>query len=185
MTVFEPFDCLTSADRTFLENVGFGTTVKSPFDCVHHAFEHQAYSHPDAIAVIDFEHQISYRDLDRQSNCLAAQLRAIGIGPHSRVCILVERSIHMIIGILGVLKAGAAYVPLDGNIVSSAGLAHIVADSDASVILVLRKFAARVSGTPVICLEDVICQCAPGRSCQKPEDHSSAEDTVYIIYTSG
>lgn len=185
MTFFEPFNCLTSADRNFLETAGFGTTVTPPFDCVHHAFEHQANHHPDAIAVIDYEKQISYRDLDRQSNCLATQLRLIGIGPNSRVCILVERSIHMIIGILGVLKAGAAYIPLDGNIVSSTGIEHIVTDSDASVILVLHQFADRVSDKPVLCLEDIICQCAPGTGCQKPEDRSSPDDSVYIIYTSG
>lgn len=185
MNAFGPLDCLTSVDKTFFESVGFGPTIRSPFECVHHAFEHHAITHPDALAVIDFSHQITYIELERQANCLARQLRAAGIGPNARVCILVERCINMVVGILAVLKAGAAYVPLDGNVVSDATLKHVLADSGASVVLVLRKFAPRVSGTPVLCLEDVVCKCDLGSHCEKPLDESSPDDSVYVIYTSG
>lgn len=84
---------------------------------------------------------------------------------------------------MAALKAGASYVPLDGNIVSSQSLDHVLDDSAADVVLVLRKFESRLTRTPTICLDDFECQCST--KCSKPADSSSAEDSAYVIYTSG
>ncbi|KAG5644217.1 hypothetical protein DXG03_008812 [Asterophora parasitica] len=176
---------LAHIDRQLFSHFGLGEAVKPHFECVHHAFEHHARQHPYTYAVEDFEHKISYVELDRQANCLATHLRSKGIGPGARVCLLVERSILMVVGILGVLKAGAAYVPLDGNVVADKTLNHALKDSGSSLVLVLRKFIHRVGETPILCLEDTICDSPYSTHCGKPEDLATTTDSAYIIYTSG
>lgn len=178
---------LSPADKALFFEFGIGTTFPSPFKCVHHAFEFYAQAQPAAIAVEDIQQSITYSELERQANCLASRLRSMGVGvdTNSRVCLLVERSILMVVGILAILKAGAAYVPLDGNIVSDSTLRHALKDSGSSIALVLRKFAHRVPETPNVCLEDSICQDATSVHCVKPQDSTKSSDGVYVIYTSG
>lgn len=176
---------LSHPDRQLFTHFGLGEAVEQPFECVHHAFEHHASQRPYDYAVEDFENKISFVELNRQANCLATHLRSKGIGPGFRVCLLVERSILMVVGILGVLKAGAAYVPLDGNVVADKTLNHALKDSGSSLVLVLRKFIDRVGETPIMCLEDTICDSPYSTHCRKPEDLAKHTDSAYIIYTSG
>ncbi|KAJ7644140.1 nonribosomal peptide synthetase 12 [Roridomyces roridus] len=177
-------DALSVTDKLCFAQFGFAPTVQPPFQCVHHAFRFHAGNNPHAIAVEDVSDAITYADLDRQSDCLTARLRASDIGPGSRVCLLVERSISMVVGILGILKTGAAYVPCDGKIVSDKSLEHIIKDSGSKIVLTLTKFSHRVSGMPTILL-DVPCQCTVDNYCPRPEDRSQPQDSVYVIYTSG
>jgi amino acid adenylation domain-containing protein len=81
--------------------------------CLHHLFESRADRAPEAPAVTVGEERLSYGDLDRRANQLACHLRANGVQPGDRIALLLERSVEMVIAILAVLKAGAAYVPLD------------------------------------------------------------------------
>lgn len=178
-------DQLSPSDQTTFFKFGVGASIAPPFECVHHAFEFHAFSQPDAIAVEDFENKITYAELDRQANCLATYLRAQGVAPDSRLCFLSERSIPMVVGILGILKAGAAYVPLDGNIVSDSTLKHALIGSESKNVLVLKKFAHRVDGYRIICVEDIICATLDVSHCIKPEDLSQTNHGAYVIYTSG
>lgn len=174
---------LSPHDASLFVRFGIGRREPLPFQCVHHAFEHQAAQSPDAIAVEHFEDAITYGELDHKANALAHRLRAMGIRPGSRVCLLVQRSIPMVIGIMSILKAGAAYVPLDGSIVTQSTLEFVLKDSEAAVVLALSEYVPRVSNTPVIDLEQAISATAEIQD--KPEDLSSPTDSVYIIYTSG
>ncbi|GLB38322.1 putative adenylate-forming reductase, a natural product biosynthesis enzyme that resembles non-ribosomal peptide synthetases, yet serves to modify one substrate, rather than to condense two or more building blocks [Lyophyllum shimeji] len=185
--VFSPdaLDRLPPDDRGLFSSYGLGERLEPPFACVHHAFEFFALGHPDLIAVEDFQRKATYAELDRQANCLAARLRTTGVTSRARVCLLAERSIIMVVGILGVLKAGAAYVPLDGNVVSDSTLRHALNDSGAFLVLAQRKFTERVSGVLTISLEDSICDEPSASHCLKPEDLSTTSDSAYIIYTSG
>ncbi|KAJ6508780.1 nonribosomal peptide synthetase 12 [Mycena sanguinolenta] len=186
-------DALTAVDKVRFSQLGWGPTLRSPFQCVHYAFASNSASHPDTIAVEDVSGSdtITFAQLDQQSNCLASRLRVdFGVGPGSRVCLLVERSISMVIGILGILKAGAAYVPCDAKVVSDKALDHILKDSESKVAITLGKFAHRLSGLSlpleVIFLDGPPCTCSTGDAlCQTPEDRSSPDDSVYVIYTSG
>ncbi|KAH9922827.1 nonribosomal peptide synthetase 12 [Epithele typhae] len=173
---------LSLEDQEQFVRYSFGPRQSSPFSCVHHAFEHHAATQPDAVAVEHLGESITYGELDRQANVLAHHLRASGVRPGVRVCLLVARGVLMVVGIMAVLKAGGAYVPLDGAIVTQSTLEHVLRDSDAKVVLTLREYVHRVSGTPVMCLEDVP-QLAQNVS--KPEDVSAPTDSIYIIYTSG
>ncbi|KAF7365210.1 Nonribosomal peptide synthetase 12 [Mycena venus] len=181
-------DALSAVDKLRFSQYGCGPTSTPPFQCVHHAFSFHSALHPDDLAVQDVSDAITFTQLDRQSTCLASRLRVEGVGPGSRVCLLVERSISMVVGILGILKAGAAYVPCDGKVVSDTSLEHILKDSESKVVITLGKFFHRVSASklPVIFLDKPPpCACSTGNLCSKPEDRSSPDDSVYVIYTSG
>ncbi|KAK7048367.1 Nonribosomal peptide synthetase 12 [Favolaschia claudopus] len=190
MHIAPALEGLTAADKSLLSHFQYGVKATPPFSCVHHAFASHATTIPEAIAVQDVSDAITFSQLDQQSNCLAARLRGQGVGPGSRVCLLVERSIPMVAGILGILKVGAAYVPLDGKVVSDKSLEHILKDAESQVVVTLNKFSQRVSTLPLGCavifLDGPPCPCsAAGSCCLKPEDRSSGDDSVYVIYTSG
>jgi non-ribosomal peptide synthetase component F len=177
---------LSLGDKQLFNQFGLGDREKPAFDLVHVAFEHYAQLYPENIAVEDVNGQkITYQELDRQSNCLSATLHSRGVKPGSRVCLLVERSIYMVIGILGILKAGGAYVPLDGNVVADKTLNHALKDSGSSLALVQRKFLKRVESLPCLSLEDVIHETHLETHCNKPKNKSKTSDSAYIIYTSG
>jgi non-ribosomal peptide synthetase component F len=90
------------------------TATEYPRDaCLHQIFERHAQQTPDAVAIVDGEHVLSYAELNRQANQLAQRLRAAGIRKGDLVAICLERSASLIAGLLGILKAGAGYVPLD------------------------------------------------------------------------
>ena len=82
---------------------------------VHQLFEEQVKKTPDSIAVVFEDEQVTYRELNTRANQLAHYLSALGVAPERLVAICLERSVEMIVSILAVLKAGAAYVPIDPN----------------------------------------------------------------------
>ena len=180
---------LSPEDQRLFVEFGVAETQSIPFKCVHHAFEHHAASSPEAIAVEHLNSSITYAELDHKANFLANNLRALGVQPGKRVCLLVQRSIPMVIGILATLKAGGQYVPLDGGIVTQSTLDFVLEDSGAAVVLVLQEFAHRVNATPtrrVVELEAILQRCDEnGADCSKPIDLSTPSDGVYVIYTSG
>lgn len=97
---------LSEGDQQLFSQFGVGTPNAAPFECLHHAFEHHVLVQPNAIAVEHLSESLTYADLDSRANRLAHRLRTLGIVPGMRVCLLVQRSIHMVIGILAILKAG-------------------------------------------------------------------------------
>ncbi|KAG2001812.1 nonribosomal peptide synthetase 12 [Coprinopsis cinerea AmutBmut pab1-1] len=178
---------LSATDRALFWKYGVGAEVSVLFQCVHHAFEFHAKSNPQLTAVDELGTTLSYGELDRRANCLASRLRSVGVVQGSRVCMLVERAVTLPVAVLGILKAGAAYIPLDGNIVSDSTLKHALVDSGSTVALTLRKFEHRLEGAPVpvVFLDDAICPSYNPSHCVKPRDTTTSKDSVYIIYTSG
>lgn len=83
------------------------------FSLLHEAFERHARSQPAAVAVVIGRQRVSYGELDERANRLAQHLRALDIGSGDRVALCVPRDVHLYVGLLGILKSGAAYVPLD------------------------------------------------------------------------
>lgn len=176
---------LSSTDQALFSKFGLGDTVERPFECIHHAFEFRARDQPDSIAVQDLDDKTTYAELDHQANSIANRLRKLGVAPNSRVGLLVERSIFMAIGILAILKTGAAYVPLDGNDVSDYSLNYAIQDSGSNIVLVQSKFASRVTNASAVCLEDSICTNSSSTHCRKTQDLAAGEDSACIIYTQG
>ena len=180
---FSALQRLSAEDTSLFYRFGFGQRIESPYRCIHHAFEHHAAQHPDAIAVEHLGSTITYSELDGRANALAHRLRSMGVKPGARVCLLVQRSIPMVVGIVAILKAGAAYVPLDGGIVTDSTLAFVLKNSQASLVLALADYMHRVSDLPLINLNDVMA--SSDSTTAKPQDLSSPDDSAYIIYTSG
>ncbi|PPR06777.1 hypothetical protein CVT24_011277 [Panaeolus cyanescens] len=176
---------LSASDKALFYQFGMGPIINAPFNVVHHAFEHYARQQPDAIAVEDFEEKITYGELDRRANCLAATLRERGVVPDSRLCFVTERSISLVVGILAILKAGAAYVPLDGNIVSESTLKTAWRGSETPLVLILKKFVHRLPESQPIIYDEVICESHNLEHCIKPHERASENHGCYVIYTSG
>jgi non-ribosomal peptide synthetase component F len=180
---------LTPADQVLFYRYGLGPERPVPFSVIHHAFEAQARAQPNAIAVehISFNHSLTYHQLDVQANRLARRLRALGIAPGKRVCILVKRSIYLIVALLAVLKSGGQYVPLDAVTITDTALNYVLDNAEPSAILVMDEFAHRLhSKVPTLILEDVILADENSDAdATKPEDTTSPSDGVYVVYTSG
>ena len=110
------------------------TAEEAPVTCVHSLVEAQVERTPDAIAVVFGEQQLTYVELNARANQLAHTLIGMGVGPDDRVGLCVERSVEMAVALLAILKAGAAYVPMDPAFPSKR-LEHMVAASGAKVLL--------------------------------------------------
>src|SRR5262249_38891939 len=106
-------------------------------------FERQVESRPEAVAVIYEDQQLSYREVNARANRLAHYMRRLGVGPERRVAICVERSPELMVGILAVLKAGAAYVPLDPAYPVER-LSYMLEDSAPPVVLTEAGAQARI-----------------------------------------
>src|SRR5262249_50707492 len=106
--------------------------------CIHHLFEAQARRTPDATAARMEHSQISYRELNLRANRLAHYLRKRGVGLDVRVGLYTERSLDTLVGVLGILKAGAAYVPFDTSYPAER-LAYLVKDSQVEVVVTHRS----------------------------------------------
>ena len=140
---------------------------------------------PDAIAIVDGSTRLTYADLDRQSNQLAAHLKEAGAGPECCVGVLMERSAQFVVSILSVLKAGAAYLPLDSS-TPSERVAFILSDAQAPLLLTHRGKAAHVSAGPwqVIDLDGDARRIA-ARPLAPLSIEPAPDDLAYVIYTSG
>ena len=156
-----------------------------PARCVHELFEEQVERTPDAIAVVLEDEQLSYGELDRRANQLARYLGTLGVGPEGRVGICVEPSLDMIVGVLGVLKAGAAYVPLDPQ--SPRERSELAVEDAAVRVLLTQQRWLEVSplqGGPVVCLDrdwELIARQEP----TPRESGVTPGNLAYVIYTSG
>src|SRR4029079_11826854 len=106
-------------------------------------FAAQALRTPDAVAVIFEERVLSYAELEAHANALAHHLQSLGAGPETVVGLLLERSPEMVIGLIGILKAGAAYLPLDPNYPHER-LAEMILDAGLRVVLTQSAFEAAV-----------------------------------------
>jgi amino acid adenylation domain-containing protein len=150
---------------------------------LHARFEEVVAATPEAIAVECGAARWSYAELNRQANAIAHRLMEVGVGPGSSVGICAERSLDLIAGLVGILKTGACYVPLDPAY-PPARLSAILEDASPSAIL--AESAVRVSlpasDTPVLPLGDGVD--ADGRS-ENPDVSVDPDDDAYVLFTSG
>src|SRR6185369_442351 len=125
-----------------------------PASCLHELFAAQVERTPNAVAVRFEGQQLSYGELNRWANQLAHHLRGMGVGPEVLVGVLLERSLEMVVTLLGILKAGAAYLPLDPEYPGER-LSFMLADAQAPVLLTQEKLLERVpaSSAQVLCLD--------------------------------
>jgi amino acid adenylation domain-containing protein len=172
---------LTAAE---LEQVVFewnDTAADYPHDkCIHQLFEEQVERTPEAVAVICEDAQLTYRELNERANRLAHYLQSAGAGPETIIGICLQRSLEMMVGLLGILKAGAAYVPVDPQH-PAARVMSTLADAGVRILLTETSLADRCDGFEILCLDEEL----PEMPVTNPRDTARAEDLAYVIYTSG
>jgi amino acid adenylation domain-containing protein len=170
---------LTISEQLPLDELGAKTSALPPL--IHRCFEVRAEQFPDAIAIVDREIRLTYRQLNKRANQLAHYLKKLGVESNTLVGLKVERSLESIIAILSVLKAGGTYVPLDSN--CSKHDLKILKEAHLSIILTLRATDEEFhhfSGK-VVCLDQnrKIIQ-------QQPQENLSADEIgglAAILYT--
>jgi amino acid adenylation domain-containing protein len=151
-------------------------------ECIHHLFEEQVEKRPAAVAVAFRDKLLTYGELNERANRLSEHLRQLGVHRGTRVGICVEPSFEMVIGLIAILKSGAAYVPLDHHF-PARRLALIWQDAEARVVLVqeeLRSLCADFPGEVV-----VLGPSSPCQATDIPRVEVSPNDAAYVIYTSG
>ncbi|MCT2588392.1 amino acid adenylation domain-containing protein [Streptomyces sp. N2-109] len=192
---------VTGADRGVLAR--FGQQDELPPDAgatLHGLFEEQARRAPDAVALVDGEECLSYGRLDTRANRLARRLRARGAARGERVAVLLPRGQDLVTALLGVLKSGAAYLPLDPSM-PAPRLAALLEDG-APVLLLTSRAAAEgnpelAARLPVQLVADLaeedgaeggteaVDEAGRAAAGGPPEDGPRPEDPAYCLYTSG
>ena len=152
--------------------------------CIHDLIEQQAKRTPNAVAVQFEEQGLTYKELNQRADSLAKVLVSQGVKPGTLVGIFTNRSPDMLVALLGVLKTGGAYLPLDPSFPSER-LAFMVEDSGASVILTQTSLLSELpeNQAKVICLDAL--EGLPSARTKKKISAARSDDLAYLIYTSG
>lgn len=152
---------------------------------IHKLVQAQAREMPDAIAAVFGKQSLTYRELNAQANQLAHALHKRGVRPDTRVGICLERSLDMLVAILGVLKAGGAYLPLEPN-TPTARLGFILEQAAAVLLLTSTSIADKLPslGLPTLLLDEAANSLAQ-ESETDPNVEVSPSNLAYVIYTSG
>ncbi|WP_086661048.1 non-ribosomal peptide synthetase [Lentzea kentuckyensis] len=181
----------TAAHLPFAEETrllsAHGRTVTVPVElCVHELFQEQVAETPDAVAVIAGGETLTYRELNTRANQLAHHLRSLGAGPETLVGVCLDRGPDLLPALLGILKAGAAYVPLDpANPVDR--LAHILTDTAAPLVLTTTNLTDRLPAEhqgQVLLLDTLRTELA-AQPVTDPAPLAGPDNLIYVIYTSG
>jgi amino acid adenylation domain-containing protein len=160
------------------------TAMACPGVCVHQLIEAQARTRPDRVALRMGAAQLTYAELDTRADRLAHALRSRGVGADDLVGVCLERSPEMVVALLAVLKAGAAYVPMDPDFPRQR-LAFMLEDAGIGVVVTQRSVLDRVptGGASALCLDDVDPSAAPANGAVLVTP--TPESRAYVIYTSG
>jgi amino acid adenylation domain-containing protein len=171
------------------------TALDVPHTTVVELFEAQVARTPDRTALVFGDVELSYAELDARANRLAHYLIGRGVGPESIVAVVFERHVDLLVGLLGVIKAGAAYLPIDPNYPADR-IAYVIADSGAVCVLTgelmhdrLHEFALGTedgNDVPVVLLDDpaVVAELAAHQDFA-PAVALRPEHPMWVIYTSG
>jgi amino acid adenylation domain-containing protein/non-ribosomal peptide synthase protein (TIGR01720 family) len=179
-------EILTAAERTQLLSDFNRTAAASPLEkCIYELFEEQVARTPDQVAVVFEDERLTYAQLNARANQLAHYLRDCGVGADVCVGLCVERSLEMIVGMLGILKAGGAYAPLDPE-QPRARLQYQLDELDTPVLLTQKKLLARLPdfAGEVVCLDESALRFEDAAS-TNPERRTGPQHLAYVIYTSG
>ncbi|HLH25147.1 MAG TPA: amino acid adenylation domain-containing protein [Chloroflexota bacterium] len=177
---------LSDAERQQLLVEWNATAAPYPRDvCLHDLVEQQVARTPDAVAVAFEGEGVSYRELDARANRLAHYLQRQGVGPDVLVGLCLERSVEMVVALLGVLKAGGAYLPLDPTYPHDR-LAFMLDEAAPPVVLTQARLRDRVpaSAARVLCL-DADWTAIAAEPATAPGGAANPEHLAYVLYTSG
>ncbi len=177
---------MTTGQLVYPPNEWNDTETDYPKDsCFHQLFEDTVERYPEAVAVVFEEQQLTYRELNHQANQLAHHLRKLGVKPDMLVGICVERSLKMIVGLLGIFKAGGAYLPLDPSYPQER-LAFMLSDAQVPFLLTQQHLQASLPSHPSTLIDlDSHWERIAQESEQNPVNQTAPNHLAYCIYTSG
>jgi amino acid adenylation domain-containing protein len=157
-----------------------------PLACLHHLFEAQADRTPSALALSCGDEHLTYRELEMRANQLARQLRRAGVRAEVVVAIMLERGVELVVALLGVLKAGGAYLPLDATYPPER-LAFMLEDAGVEMVLTEQRWMERLSAgrRGVIALDRQWGERARESEQRVEGAVVEGENLAYVIYTSG
>ncbi|TCP54505.1 amino acid adenylation domain-containing protein [Tumebacillus sp. BK434] len=177
---------LTEAERTLVIETFNNNTVDVPEElCMHQLFERQAELLPDAVAVEYLDEKLTYRELNQRANRLAHHLQQLGVGPEKLVGLCIHRSLDLVVGLLGIQKAGGAFLPLDPDYPPER-LRYLLEDAQAAVLLTESQLLPQLpehSGHTV-CF-DIDAEKIAAQSADNCQSDVRPENLAYVIYTSG
>ncbi|UQZ55909.1 non-ribosomal peptide synthetase [Bacillus subtilis] len=186
-------DILAPEERSSMVTDWQSVSEKIPPACLPEQFEKQAALRPDAIAVVYENQELSYAELNERANRLARMLISEGVGPEQFVALALPRSLEMAVGLLAVLKAGAAYLPLDPDYPADR-IAFMLKDAQPAFIMTNTKAADHippVENVPKIVLDDPeLAEKLNTYPAENPKNKDRTQplsplNTAYVIYTSG
>ncbi|MFL6200195.1 MAG: amino acid adenylation domain-containing protein [Thermoanaerobaculia bacterium] len=172
---------LTPEEKAAVLAAGNDTSAEVPSRLIHQLVEESAARRPGAVAVSMEGETLTYGELNAQANRLAHRLRRLGVGPEERVAVCLERSPALVTALLGVLKSGGAYIPLDPGYPADR-LAWVLEDSRAAVLVTQSSLVLPSHGARTLILDEVDLA---DESAGDPAPLSLPENPAYVIYTSG
>ncbi len=176
---------LTTAEHQQILSSGNNQRICLPQQCIHQLFEAQVEKTPDAVAVVFEKEQLTYRELNKRANQLAHYLQTQGVKPEVLVGICLERACELVVGILGVLKAGGAYLPLDPAYPQER-LTYMLEDAQVPVILTQEELVNNlpIHNAQIICINSDWKEIT-NKSRENPLNEVTPNNLAYVIYTSG
>jgi len=153
--------------------------------CIHELFEQQAAKTPDKIAVIFNNRKITYKDLNNKANKLANYLISLNVQTEDLIGIYMDRSLEMIIGLLGILKSGAAYVPLDPTYPIDR-IKYMIENSETTILITQSDLKEKINLDNVkkICIDNHE-NFLTGLSQENLDKMTQPSNLAYVIFTSG
>ena len=152
--------------------------------CLHDLFEAQVDRTPDATALVAGGSRLTFAELDRRANQLAHHLHGLGVGPDSVVGLCLGRGVEVIVGLLGILKSGGAYVPLEPAY-PAGRIAQILGEAGATIVVTQASLAASMpAGTMAILVDSAAAQVA-AQPTDRLENEATSSNLAYVLFTSG
>ncbi len=184
-------DLLSAGERRRMLEEWNETKVELPETTLPELFEAQVERSPEAVAVVFEGEELSYRELNERANRVAHYLIGCGIGPEDIVGLAVPRSLELVVGLLGIVKAGAAYLPLDSEYPAER-TCFMLEDARPKCVLSVGQTAARIQGRvqSIILDDSLVVEALKKNGSNNPGNTHrvrplEAENPVYVIYTSG
>ena len=177
---------LTEVEAKELLEEWNATEKEYPFhQCIHHLFEEQAARTPAAVAVVFEGQELTYQELNIQANKLAHYLQSLGVNSEVLVGIYLERSLLVIVGLLAVLKAGGAYIPLDPDYPQQR-LTYMAEDAQISLLLTQESLLDSLPAEDVgVIVLDKLAEKLTVQSPENPLSEVVPENLLCLLYTSG
>ncbi|MDX6269055.1 MAG: hypothetical protein QOD28_278, partial [Acidobacteriota bacterium] len=179
------FELTPETERARLLEMSQPTRRAFDVECVHESFRRQAARTPHAVAVEDDERTRTYAELDQDSERVARALRCAGVGGGTLVGVCLERGVELVAVLLGVLKAGAAYVPLDPEYPAER-LDYMIGDARVAAVVTdpaLYASALATCPTPKLIAGELLSPC--DAAVEEALPRVSNDELAYVIYTSG